>query len=566
MKILSLLTKRGRLRFKRYRKIFSTLVSHGFDEIAYQTGVGRLLQLVRWPFGEVQRRKGRAVMESSTWERIRLVAEELGPTYIKLGQILSNRPDLIPGELQRELEKLQENVPPFAHEQAVQIVESELGRPVGEIFAQFDTEPQAAASMAQIHRAVLKSGEVAAIKIQRPGLAELVEIDIDILHELAELIDRYVPQSRNIGPREIVHKFEKAMHQELDFRREVAAIERFGKQFAKEEGLKVPQVYRELCTRKVLCMEFIQGRPLADLLEHVQQDPEQGKCIARLGAELTLKQIFHYGFFHADPHPGNIVVMEDGRICYIDFGLTGSLVQRDLETVGNMITSIISRNEQTASRAVIRLAGSRDFETARSIERDIAEIIERFQGSEGDFSFTALLSELVQILVHKGLRLPPDLFLLVKSLITIEGVASALDPQFDFTAHLKPFAETLVKDRFDPQRIKKNLSTMAGDYAELLQSIPADYYKLVDTISAGKVRLSIEEKSLKPLNQSLLKASSTLAFALVLMALIIGSSLIVHARVPPLWNQVSAIGIVGFLLSGVIGFWLLVKIIRNGGL
>jgi ubiquinone biosynthesis protein len=540
-------------------------VSHGFGEIAYQTGVGRLLRIFRRR-GETGYRAG----ESNTWQRVRMVLEELGPTFIKLGQILSNRPDLVPNELQDELERLQEEVPPFSGEESAAIVEAELGAPVEELFREFDRRPLAAASVAQIHRAVLADGEEVAVKIQRPGLAELVEVDIDILGELAVLLERYVPESRNISPRDLVAEFERGMRQELDFGRERTAIERFASQFAREEGIKVPRVYREYSSARVLTIEFIDGTPLSSYLGGAGgggPGPEDGRRVAKLGAELTLKQIFVHGFFHADPHPGNIVVLEDGRLCYLDFGLTGSLIQRDLEVVSDVLTSIIGRNEQKAARAVVKLAGRRDFEAARRIERDMAELIDRFQSVQaGDFSFTGLLSALIGILVDEGLRLPPDLFLLVKALITIEGVATGLDPAFDFAAHLEPFAQTLVRERYSPHRVRTNVTTVASDYAEVLQSFPADYYRVVDALSSGRLRVRLEEASERAVRKTVMDASSALVFAVVLGSLIIGSAVIVHSRVPPLWNGIPLIGIVGFIAAGLVGFWLVIKIIRSGGL
>jgi len=493
-----------------------------------------------------------------------MAIEELGPTFIKLGQILSNRPDLIPRELQVELEKLQENVPPFSAKEAAAAVEKELGRPVQEVFREFDREPVAAASIAQLHRAVLPSGETVAVKIQRPRLLELVSVDVEILRELAGLVERYVPASQSIGPEDLVDEFERAIHQELDFKREAASIERFGSQFADDNRIMVPKVYREYSTQRILTMEFIDGRPLADLLSEDPRDTEEGTRVAELGADLTLKQIFQHGFFHADPHPGNIFVLHDGRLCYLDFGLTGSLIRRDLEVISDMLISIIGRDEQKASRAVVRLAGSRDYDTARSIERGIAELIGRFQSAEaGDFSFTMLLSEIVEILVDKELHLPPDLFLLVKSLITIEGVATALDPHLDFSAHLEPFAKDLLKDQYDPERIASRVATMTGDYRDLLEGLPGDYYKVVDRLASGKVRFSLEDESIQPIRRTVLQATSALVFAVVLAALIVGSALIVHSRVPPLWNEIPIIGIFGFVVAGLVGFWLLVRIIRN---
>lgn len=564
MKLVALFTRKGRLRFSRYRTIVSTLLSHGFGEIAYQTGLGRALRLFR----RLSRRRRAGERERSgeftTWQRVRMAIEELGPTFIKLGQILSNRPDLIPRELRVELERLQENVPPFASDEAVAAVENSLGRSLAELFAEFEREPIAAASIAQVHRAVLPTGETVAVKIQRPGLLQLVSVDVEILRELAQLVERYFPASKSVGPRGLVEEFEKAIRQELDFTREAASIERFGMQFADDDRIMVPAVYRDCSAKTILTMGFVDGRPLADLLAEEPRDVAEGRRVAELGADLTLKQIFENGFFHADPHPGNILVLDDGRICYLDFGLTGDLIRRDLEVISDMLISIIGQDEQKASRAVVRLAGSRDYDTARSIEREIAELIGRFQSAEaGDFSFTTLLSEVVEILVDEQLRLPPDLFLLVKSLITIEGVATKLDPHLDFSAKLEPFAKTLLKDQYDPKRIASRVATTTGDYTGLLEGLPGDYYKVVDRIASGKVRLTLEDESIQPIRRTILQATSALVFAVVLAALIVGSALIVHSRVPPLWNEIPIIGIFGFVAAGLVGFWLLVKIVRN---
>ncbi len=567
MKIIALLTRKGRLRITRYRQIFSTLVAHGFGEIAYQTGLGRALRVLGRPFAARRGSEERVAGESDTWTRIRLAVEELGPSFVKLGQILSNRPDLIPRPLQHELEKLQRSVPPFAPREAVALLERELGAPVTSLFREFDPKPVAAASIAQIHRAVTHEGVTVAVKVQRPKLQEIVEVDIAILRELAELIERRVPESRRFGPAGIVDEFEKGMLQELDFLREAAAIERFATQFAGDDRIKVPAVHRELTSRRVLTMEFIEARPLSGFVYGERRLGKRGAQIAELGADLTLRQIFVHGFFHGDPHPGNIVVLDDGRLCYLDFGLTGSLVQRDREVIGDILLSIISRNEQKAARAVVRLAGSRDFAIAQSIEREIAELITRFQSAQaGDFSFTMLLGELTEVLVDQGLGLPPDLFLLVKALITIEGVATGLDPGFDFAARLEPFARDLVREKYDPKRTATRVATTAGDYAELLQSFPGDYYKLVDSIAAGRVRVRLDETTLEPIRKTVVGAASILVSALVLGALIIGSAILVHSGVPPLWNGVPVIGIGGFLVAAGVGLRLLARTLRGEGL
>ena len=420
MRLLSLATRKGRRRFARYRHIVSTLVAYGFGEMVYQTGVGRLLYVLSRPFRTRRRHEGATRQELMTWVRIRMVIEHLGPTFIKLGQILSNRPDLIPRPLQQELARLRDDVPPFPAGEAIKIIEQELGRPVEELFHHFNEQPMAAASVAQIHRATLPGGEAVAVKVQRPGLEELAQVDVEILKELAGVIERHFPETRSVSPRDIAAEFEQGIRQELDFNREASAIERFAGQFHGDDGIKVPKVYRAYGGKRVLTMEFMEGRRMSELLDAGPKDEAEGARIAAIGADLTLKQIFTYGYFHADPHPGNLLVLEDGKLCYVDFGLTGNLIQRDREVVSDMLISMMGQNEQKVAKAVIRLTGSRDYQAAQKIEREIAQLIDRFQTAQaGDYSFTSLLGELIEVLVDVGLRLPSDLFLQVKTLMTV---------------------------------------------------------------------------------------------------------------------------------------------------
>jgi len=535
-------------------------VSYGFGEVVYQTGLGKLLHAVSSLFHNKRKNMKQIAKAMTTWARIRMAVEALGPTFIKLGQILSNRPDLIPRALRQELTRLQRDVPPFPAEQAIALIEEELDKPLRDLFKEFDKTPVAAASIAQVHRAVLHGGEVVAVKVQRPNLKELVQIDVEILKEIAVLLERYVPESRRFSPRDIVNEFEHGIIQELDFCRESAAIARFAAQFQGDNEIKVPFVYSGYCSKRVLTMEFIEGQTISGLLAEKSQDSATVVKIAMTGVNLTLKQIFTYGFFHADPHPGNILILGDGRLCYIDFGLTGSLIQRDLEVISDMFVSIMNRNEQKAAKAVIRLADSRDYRIAQKIERKIGEIISRFQSSKaGDFLFTGLLSEIIEVLVGVGLRLPTDLYLLVKSLITIEGVATGLDAKFNFGAQLKPFAETLVKERYGPERIISKVITMAEDYGELLQNIAGDYYRITDMLSDGRR----DDKSIDPARRTALQARTTLVSAVVIGSIIIGSALIIISGIPPLWHKVPIIGIAGFIIAGIVSLCLFIKILRT---
>jgi ubiquinone biosynthesis protein len=288
MWLLNLLSRQGRLRFSRYRHIISTLIRYGFGEIVYQTGTAKLIRVMRKISFRRKPEEAVHIERYSTWQRVRMTVEQLGPTFIKLGQILSNRPDLIPRELQNEIEKLQENVPPFSADKAAGVIEEDLGATVEELFDSFDREPVAAASIAQIHWAVLKDGSEVAVKIERPGLRELVEVDVSILRELAGLLVRYVPESTRVGPKELVDEFERDMMQELDFRREAASIERFAAQFEGNVDVKIPKVYPKYSTRRVLTMEFVTGTPLSSYMEEDPGDRDEVSRIAEVGADFTL--------------------------------------------------------------------------------------------------------------------------------------------------------------------------------------------------------------------------------------------------------------------------------------
>jgi ubiquinone biosynthesis protein len=553
------------MRIRRYREILSTLAKYGFGEVVSQMGLGPTLQFGRRIFTRRRKRdQDPQLWQRTTWEWIRMALEELGPTFIKLGQILGNRPDLIPQPMRRELEKLQDAVPSFPGAEAIRMVALELGGDVGTLFKEFDESPVAAASIAQVHRAVLSDGTEVAVKVQRPEVRDIMDVDIQILHRLAQVLEKYFEDVRALRPTDIVEEFRKAVSRELDFMREAASMERLARQFSEDETIVVPRVHWSHCTRTVLTMQFIRATRLAEVIKTPGFGGHSGPVIARRGAELVLRQIFDNGFFHGDPHPGNIFVLSDDRICFLDYGLMGSLTRNDTETFGDILISIMRRNEQKARRALVAMCGGEEPEEPRRMEREISELIDQFHDTRAsDFSFGALLSNLVDTLVDHGLSLPPDLFLLVKALMTVEGVATALDPDFRFVESVQPFAEKLVRDRYDPSRIATRFMNAAAEFGELLQGFPADYRDMVRTIRRGRIQFTLEEGSLVPLRRTVSRVTASLVFALVLGSLIIGSSVIVHSRVPPLWYGIPVIGILGFVAAGMVGFWLLVTIIRN---
>jgi len=545
----------------RYREIVGILVKHGFGELVASTQLEKYVDFGKRFF---LRAKALPSKHLSKWQRVRLVLEDLGPVFIKFGQIMSNRPDLLPTELIAELEPLQDDVQPFPKQHAIRLIEQELGKPLSQLFSNFNGTPLAAASIAQVHRATTPDGTEVVVKVQRPDIDRTVEADIDIMHHLASLAEKHIEGMDIINPVGIISEFERAIKKEMNFLVEAANIERFGRNFQAVPTVYVPKVFRQYTTKKILTMEFVDGIKVSNIEQIIEAELNL-QTIANQGADLILKQIFEHGFFHADPHPGNIMILENNVTCYLDFGMMGALSTHMREQLAAIIIGIANKNAKGITRALLKICNGANYREVDRLELQVSELVEQhlYQPLK-DINVGELLNQLINILVSSKLKLPPNFYLLVKALITTEDIGRRLDPDFDMVTHIRPFAKRLLAERLRPDKLAKKFYLSANDLSDRLLDLPVDLMDIMEMLKQGKIKIEFEHKGLEPALKTHDTVSSRIAFSIVVASLIIGSSLIVLSGIAPKWNGIPIIGIIGFLVAGVLGFWLLISIIHRG--
>jgi ubiquinone biosynthesis protein len=545
----------------RYRQILTVFLKYGFGDLLDRLKID---QYIEHGLQVITRKRTDRLEKMTRAERVRVAFEELGPTYIKFAQIASTRPDLIPPDFIQELTHLQDKVPPFPFEDARSIMTAELGEPLEDIFDHIDEIPLASASIGQVHRARLTNGKDVVIKIQRPGIRKIVEIDLEIMLYIATLMGRNIEEVALHHPTDIVEEFARTLGKELDYTIEAASMERFSRQFRQDETVYVPDVYREISSSRVLTMEYVDGIKVSN--EHKLQKAGLDPClITARGTDLILKQVFHNGFFHADPHPGNIFILPDNVICLVDFGMVGNVDRQTRELFVDLVDGIVQRNATEATQTVLKLTTWDDQPNVKSLEREMADFMSRHLYKPlKDIHVGRLLQNLLELVANNRLRIPPDIFLMIKALATAEGVAKKLDPDFDMISRAAPFIARVKIARFYPERIAVDMISLAGDLRHFLQQVPRDVLDIIRMIKYEKLSIKTEDKGLEKMLASYHQISNRIAFSIVIAALLIGSALIVISETPPLFYGISIIGLIGFIAASVMGIWLLVAILRKG--
>jgi ubiquinone biosynthesis protein len=547
--------------FSRYRQIIAVLFKYGFEDILGSFKIDKYLEVF---LQMISAKRKELLKKYSKFERARMALEELGPTFIKLGQALSMRPDFISIEFIDELAKLQDCVPPFSFSEIKEIVKSELDVKIEDVFEYFDKAPIASASIGQVHKARLKDGREAAVKVQRPGMDKLVAVDLGIMFHLADLIGNNIEEIAFIRPVKIVEEFARTIAKELDYNIEADHMERFSKSFVDDPAIHIPKVYREFTTRRVLTMEFIDGIKPSDLtaLDKAGIDKQ---LITHRGADLLLKQIFDNGFFHSDPHSGNIFILPGNVIALLDFGQVGTVDKQSKEDFVDLIESVVQQNAFKATRQLLKITYWDKKPDTRLLEREVSDFIgNHLYKTLKDLNINQLIHDLLHMMTRHQLRIPPDIFLMMKALATIEGIARKLDPEFDMIAQVTPFIRQIKLDRLKPPRIADDLYNLSGELIEFIKHFPNDMMEISRLIREQKLYLKMDEKSMEQIQLTQNKIGNRISIAIILAALIIGSSVVIYAKTPPTIAGVSFFGLTGYIISVIIGLWLAWSIFKAG--
>jgi len=545
----------------RLHEISSVLIRYGGGDLVRRLGVGGMLEragrVLHWKQSVENEQLEPAV-------RFRQALEELGPTFIKLGQVLATRVDLFPPHWIAELEKLQSNAPALPFEDMLPQMRLALqGRDPREVFDELNTTPRAAASIAQVYDAKLKDGTPIIMKVLRPGIEVKIEADLRIMAHVARLVEVEFPETRRYQPRQVVQQFGKSMRRELDLAAEARNIQRFGEKFAADETVFIPKVYWDYIGHSMNVQERIDGIP-GNQLAQARAAGMDLAVLADRGANIVLRMILIHGHFHADPHPGNVFYLSGNRIALVDFGMTGMLTHERRNQIADLLMSILSKDEMALLDVLLEWTGDSIVNESK-LAADVIEFVFNYSSVHlKDISFGNLLNELTAMIREHHLVLPSDLTLLFKTMITLEGLGRQLDPEFDMGEHAAPFVKEVLRLRYSPDAVMKRGMHSVKEMAGVLTGLPRDLAKFFKELRRGRVRLDIDVKRLDHFGQQLDRSTNRLTMGIMTASLVIGSSIVMTIPFGPKIFGMPFLGFIGFMIAVVNSLWIVFSIWRSG--
>lgn len=539
-------------RIKRMKKLSDVLLKYGFEELFDRTGMERFIpnRLAK------NSKRLENIRETSFPERIRLAMQDLGPTYVKLGQMCSNRTDIFPEDIIAEFQKLQDDVEPEKIDIYAKI-KAELNIEPLEYFKEIDEMSMASASMGQVYKGILKDGTEVVIKVRREGIKEIVASDLSMMRDLAAYFERTNEEIKKMNVSYIINGFGNSITKELSFRNELSNMEKFANNFKNDKRIHVPVPYRELSNDNILCMEFIKGFKITDK-EKIEKCGFFPSEVARVGLDLYIQQVLKYGFFHADPHPGNIFMTPEGKIVFIDFGAMGTLYPQDKELLENLLLHFIQKDVKKAIDTIKELAVKYNVPDERQLEKELTEIVYLVDGNALSEISIGDIFEKVRVILNKNqVILPEDIYLLVKGVGQIEGIGRHLDPSLDIMKTLEPYAKRILRERINPKYIFEKGTKKITQVSESWLSLPEDLRNISQKILNGELKHKHEVTGFK----ELLKILDRLVVAIIIASLLIASSIVVLSGIPPKINEIPVLGFLGYVISAILG---IVEIIKKG--
>ncbi|MDF1745431.1 MAG: AarF/ABC1/UbiB kinase family protein [Gimesia sp.] len=543
---------------RRSREIVTVLMNYGFDDLVDQLGLRRYLRwgrrLLFWKRSEPEVKLTRA-------KRIRLALESLGVTFIKFGQVVSTRPDLVPRDVVRELSKLQESVPSFPSDVAIKIVERELEGSIDTLFAAFDHQPLAAGSLGQVHRARLHDGTELVVKIKRPDIDRVIEQDLSLMYELATMIERHFPDAEIFDPVGLVNQFSRTIHRELQFMREARSTDEFYRLFQDDATLYVPKIYWELTQGDIITMEYIDGYRI-DNENELKNLPISAHEVAANGARIFMKMTFEFGIFHADPHPGNFRVMPDGSICLIDYGMIGVLEEERRDLLIDMLLNVARKDTTRLVEVVLNIGKTKRDVDHQLLRADLRDFIGNYYGIPLDqIKVGVMLTDFINILAIHRIRCPVDIMLLIRALITLEGVASHIAPDLNIAQEMEPYVYKISSERYHPRAIASRMWTEARSLTKVMHDLPEQIGRTLGKLSDDELRIHLEHKGIDHLTTEMDRSGNRLAIGMVMSALILASAITISSD-----SRLVYVSIPIFMMSSLLGIWLIYGVFRSGRL